>query len=762
MSLWDLLALPDQAWVALFSISLILILAFFFEEADFGFIKTPKIRPDKRRTVLALGLTTLGLTVLMAVPNRYVEVFASSNSTIEVTTDSSKQFEPLLSSDDNGQIVFSFSSDTLGEMSFSESRLVHSARVFAGKELAETQTIWDELSKEQQAALALAQKSFEQKRYSDAARFFQYAMEEIPTNIEKYSEVRGMATAGYYGAGEHRKGLNYICKLYKKFPSQTSKYRHAIHAHIRRIALTESFTDAEDAMDALRETFGCNFDDFTYSWIPIPLGFMEGIQRGIYIEPSLTRSERAVAEQYIAQNRKFSDYLLLMLGGEDRFRIILNQHDDSFVFDHATYMMAMSVDPNLQPSFSREYVRTYEGERAVDVILHVAGSLDWSESGNPINELEDFFDGSLTVLSDENLINRILKYAPLELTNAVAEEYLQNNVYGPNSSLSAKILLQKSLEGETDSPPPDLIRLAYRSEQEDEKKILVLSFRKRCTSLKSSFESLSFGAAAETLKDSHRSFIRYFGSSSYEVATWLDTSGFRGRLPCAGSFGGGSDRIAGTDMVITISFLQELDAAMFGRDLNIMSRLALDLHNCHISRLTGTASKGMNLCGALSRVLPEETSFGRTAVELHDMVYNMAPSIMYKHLFLSALADRRNDEFFAYTEKLLDFTLLHSDTNLIDDVYTELGWYSAQTGDYDIAERHLRHVLDNYEHMNAYDNALYWLEYVAEVRGDIAGQLAANAELATYLIGRRQIERITGSEEELRMRTPELLEAVSD
>ena len=160
--------------------------------------------------------------------------------------------------------------------------------------------------------------------------------------------LSNLVTASLFGAGAHRRGLRYICERYRYQPASSHRYRHDIHAHLRRIALDEGHGSALSFLDQLRRDPECRRADFSPIWIAVPFEIMWPLLQSIPrpIDPRkrtrLDADDVALLQTQIRQGAAFADYGLYVLGDFDG---IIYSSDFSYIRDMAIFAAARAAMP---------------------------------------------------------------------------------------------------------------------------------------------------------------------------------------------------------------------------------------------------------------------------------------------------------------------------------------------------------------------------------------------------------------------------------
>lgn len=756
-SLWALLSIPDYVWNSLFLFSVVLLIGFFFDDLDFGLFKIPKFNSEKRRVRLLSSLTLISL--LLAARYPAIDNFDSRLSKNKIDPlDSKSEFSGFAKYDSEGNRIFNFSDPSLGELNISEGHLETLSQAIARAEWDDIDAKWPDLDETPKSALALAKFKFQNKEYYEAAELYSFAIERANLGTQDAFEISGLVTAGLYGSGQHRKGLLEICNRYKSDPNANSQYRHAVHAHVRAIALQESYYSAETVVKKLRGTYNCKFDDFSTSWIPIPLKFMEFLEKGQYYDISLDGIDKEYAVGIIEKREPFFDYVQLMLGGEDNFKDIVENRGSSFVYDVALLQLAYGSGVNGALHYITTYVRKFPTGKDVPALVLRSAEMVNSHDQLFLRKFEDAWAEQKDVLQRRDVVRLLLRKGPKPLALEIADYLIEAEETEYNTAIAIQLVVGEFLAGNSDYKDVNIIEMQGRLQRarmtEDLRSLHVLNYRKECTYLMAKFENMELGEVSIFFRQYHEIFTSLFGAISYQVKTSLDSDRFRIELPCAKSFGSSVAALNGSDFVSAIAFLSELQSALTESQDDTLSSASTALHLCHIKRLQGLSREDMGMCGALSRLLPKSTNFGMLASSLNMIIYEGNRPKHFKHLFLSAMEDRRDKKFDDYERKLLYFISRHSDTYLIDDVHAELGWYYMSIGRFQDSERHLRIVVDKYSDLNAFDNALYWLSKVLAKRGDPIGASESSAKLAAYLLKQKQSSNGEELRNSLRKRSP--------
>jgi tetratricopeptide (TPR) repeat protein len=249
--------------------------------------------------------------------------------------------------------------------------------------------------------------------YTEARKRFALIRQRV-TESESREVLSGLVTATYYGAGQHRQGLEYLCELYSSLPKTDVRYRFAAHAHLRRIALKEGYATAERVASEFRTR--CGRADFSQVWQAISLSAMEGLARGF--PPDRQSDEDQARLRYVIERYpkdEFLDHAHLALGDYD---LVRTRYHPSIIEDVATLGLALSLDneeqyhraiplyeeyltrwphANLHDAAIDWLVQTHEAANDTVGVLQVQERFGGARSGAVVEALQSLFRNVTTV-----------------------------------------------------------------------------------------------------------------------------------------------------------------------------------------------------------------------------------------------------------------------------------------------------------------------------------------------------------------------------
>jgi hypothetical protein len=136
----------------------------------------------------------------------------------------------------------------------------------------------DDEDKDLKSALADALLLLKGKEYPQARARFVELLSKARTDHMR-TIIDGLVSATYDGSGQHRAGIDYLCKAYQGKPQEDVRYRFNFAVHLREIAEREGMNTAEELISTLRPT--CKRSDLSYVWIGIPRVKSENLRNGM-------------------------------------------------------------------------------------------------------------------------------------------------------------------------------------------------------------------------------------------------------------------------------------------------------------------------------------------------------------------------------------------------------------------------------------------------------------------------------------------------
>ena len=570
----------------------------------------------------------------------------------------------------------------------------------------------------------------EHKDYAQTLNMFREVREAVQTDFSR-DVVDGYITASLYGDGSHRDGLNHICRLYEEREKDSVRYRFDIHAHIRRIALTEGYDIAEEL--AIEYLTKCGRRDFSPVWAGIPLAKMEYLKEG-----------RTVYEEYYRLSREDSSYLK---------KIIKYYPYDAFL-DHAHYFLfhfnkVIGTDSMiediatialLQQKVSGARFRRKEvgmnGEFVGGYIVPpelwhlVENYRERFKESSRYEEIKKTYIGSML---QAGVFAEALVLA-MEERDGV-EEYWQEIIHGFSKSVE-RIGLKETL-ALSKKYNFHRVLLLGRSEDwveyEDELQYLhwdeqdgyVWDFLETME-MKTALENLAELSLVNSMRPNINSiWSRYFDSrgigklASENLETAL--AEYHVQRDVFGSF----DLPVPELLTSRIRQLEEIDYLSNKDD----EQVVLDV--------------GLYLRGIGER---------RFAVKKFGALGNESsnPVIGQKAMYLAGATLRRMKEYKAARDMFGTLFRQYPDGFLADDALAEVGWYYLIVAeDYREAYKYFELVLDLFPDRNAADNALNWMAKSKSWRRDYSGALKHYVALASNYAGSRLGSAAQGAIEHL-------------
>ena len=327
-SILDLIGLPTGFGVTLLVMSLALFLAPYLAGYDFGAIKIPKFPSDWKRRLKWIGPIVLCLMITIHIPFYF--------------------FTP-------GAEPPPHSTDLISNRNYDTGYI-------EGKNISEKE------NEELKSTFNKALKIFKEDRdYELSKTYFINLSKEVKYNQSKENLI-GLTTASYYGAGQHREGIKFICDQYKDRSKNDIRYRFEIHAHIRKIALIDGYKAAESFISRMHNKY--DRDDLSFVWIGVPLGQMEYLKAGY-----LTGDCRwTIAEEDIEYLKyvikrypddPFIDHAYYFIGKSD---FIINNYKNSIILPIAYLEAARNADDRKSISIYKNYIKNWPKSDRVDSV----------------------------------------------------------------------------------------------------------------------------------------------------------------------------------------------------------------------------------------------------------------------------------------------------------------------------------------------------------------------------------------------------------
>ncbi|WP_171236455.1 hypothetical protein [Ruegeria sp. HKCCA6837] len=565
-------------------------------------------------------------------------------------------------------------------------------------------------------AIAIAQFFFDSGQYSSSALMFERALGMIDANEGGVRKLEGLTTASYYGSARHIEGLKFICRQYRNRPRWNFEFRHAIHAHLRSLAVNTDHEYAKEALAHVRKNPACRRDDFSPVWIPIHLRDMRWLEDstpprdagyGISKQEDLDFAKSLLANE----NHGFIDYLYFILGDYTK---IIEDYPNSYVIDLALLGQGEAEDYSTAKEALLEYMDRFP------------------KKGLP----------AVSLLFERATIER-----DLATLNALVQEY-GDRLFSAPSSGSVKFQINNHTRvwfSEGEVKDLSLNTISFFSD-----------FYSRCPRL----EQMIYGGDFAEVLEFSNFFIENFENH------------FDEEKRINGYFGNpGDDEYYDTCLVELnpsklrdlIRFIEPIAEAYAGVDAEQLAELGKNLKLCgdfregmnHATDEEGMRQYCENMVEWINELNLWRISFHEISALMLRRAYDLDPVRQEKSLFLAGLAHRNNENYEDFYKTMQEFADFYPESNLADDAITEMGWFHlAVRDDPASADAHFRKVVTEYRESNAYDNALNWLIVSKIAQGQYASASKYSTQLVAEVTSNRLSEKVTS-------RHADILEIVS-
>lgn len=545
-------------------------------------------------------------------------------------------------------------------------------------------------------ALANAHRLFsEEKDYQSALaefrRVFPYAITE-----ETKNSIIGYTTASYYATGQHIEGLQYICNLYKEHPSDDYRYRYDIHAHIRKLALSQGNIYAESHAIKLRKQ--CKRLDFSPVWSAIPLAKMEYLKKGF----------TTYDEQYHLYDRDSSNLR----------RIIEVYSDDPFI-DHAYYFLG---------HFGAVYTR-YPKSYIADVALFADAQRHRRHEGGKRYQL----------LLDRYPNSRLRGRA----IHRVIEAHLHEGDFAAAKSVAIKYNANISRSGLEYGTVRRMVGRYGLTQTVD----FLLEDKLRVDVFDFSFLGQTLVAnlsVDELLMNLNRIGIPLEDFAAYPFYRSVDTGG---RYIDRGEYKKALSEYN--------SHLAVLNAKEFKKYAETYISDYIHAQTNHLSNiiklLEDQSAAGLFRLAIALRNSRRQSQYER-AVQLFRSILTIYPESPQaeKALYLAASTYRRMNLYMASADIIQEYLPRYADGELADDLIAEIGVYHLLIRrDPKRAREYWKQVLEDYGSRNAADNALNWIAWSYLWEDDYVNALKYFSELAINYSGSRLARAASMTREKL-------------
>lgn len=567
---------------------------------------------------------------------------------------------------------------------------------------ADVRSKFPELKQIVQDTISVADYLFLDGQYSASAAMYERAIRQVGSNSAAARKLEGLATASFYGSARHVQGLKFICRRYAHRPKWDFRFRHAIHAHLRSIAVNLGYDYAESVVWEIRKNPHCQRDDISPVWIPIPLSDMRWMEAGTppnQVNYGLSREkDLEYSKKYLDQELPFSDYLLFVLG---RYDEILNNYGNSYVYDLALLGSGDVSDYEIAIEHLREYIKKYDN----NTISALHRIIQLSEGRNDKETIKALASEYSNVLFSKNIKRKLF----LEI-NSTTRVWLPK---GKIENINVETLL---LMKDYYSDCPSFLDL-FKSGKFSELKSIVKYYS----------DNIEFST------DEEINFQGYFADSE------SDSSEYYGR--CLIEFS--KSELKNLDLFLTsIIQLLESNNPQPAYEAGQLYKMCGDIRSIWAPKKHETlkeyGSRCENLESSFRGVRLYNLSFHDIGMRLLRHAYEVSPFDYHHSLYLSALSAKNNENYDSMLDLLNMYADFHPNEVYSDDVLTEIGYYYlAIRGQPEKADKYFLRVVENYPNENAYDNALNWLVVSKRAQGRIVETLRYSSLLISTVVSDR-------------------------
>ncbi len=556
--------------------------------------------------------------------------------------------------------------------------------------------------------VAIAKYLFDQKNYSASAAMYQRAQNFARGNSEDLEKLSGLVTASYYGSARHKEGLRYICDLYESRPRWDFRYRHAIHAHLRSLAVNMGHEHARAILKLIRNNPKCRRPDFSPVWIPIHLTDMRKLEQSSYMESyGISQQEdRAFAQALLQENipHGFMDYLHFALGDYDK---IIEEYPDSYIYDMALLLNGDNENYEKAKRSLIDYIDRFENNRLIAVSKLLSRSLGAQDVDTYLEYSKKHGADVLNVADASD--NRI----HIQINN-------YTRVWTPLAELSLE---------------PAALKVMF-------------DFYHECISFADDLTNGKLIDVYDRVKYYHDQYQQHF-----PVDHKFD--GYFGDPSTSNPKDDYNNRcIIDLDIEALEFFVREFGPAYHAfkssdpekmTEVGKRFKLCGDIRERLIRGLHPvTADNDTRLfCETVIGQVDEDRvanafSFHQISTLLLSKAYELDPFNFSESLFLTGLAYKNNRQYDEAKKSLEDYASFHPDGKYADDALTEIGWiYLSINEDYEKANEFFLKVVDGYEGTNAYDNAVNWLVISNKAAGNVMEAAKYAVQLGALVVSDR-------------------------
>lgn len=558
--------------------------------------------------------------------------------------------------------------------------------------------------------LAIADYAFKSGQYSSSAVLYSRVLKALKGNDSIRSTLSGLVTASYYGSQRHVRGLRFICQQYQALPRSDLRYRHAVHAHLRSLAVNLGHRKAEELLKSIRQNRNCQREDFSPVWIPIHLHDMRSLEKSKPPAGSVygitAPKDYSYAQQLLQRNDVgLKDYLLFVLG---KYETVIQQYPKSYVIDLALLGAGDSAPYKKAVKYLDEYYERFKKHRFLSRQILYRRAVEARDFAK-VEELLNTF-GSEAFLGGED----------------------GGGVIFFQIDKGTRVWFKKGTVAEL-----DLKQIG-----------LITDFYSECKKIERELNTINFPRAIRALRRYAERYMEVFPREIY----------------MEGWYGGKNEliyddwcefRLSAVQLKRFVDALEPVQDAMESRALPRLESIAIALKRC------GDFRQGLPVDlppkGFCSEFL--QVGFGQT-LSMHALSSSIIDSLLEGYVrdfdyakirFIKSLSLRNSRKYSEYAKVMKEIVEYHAPSVFVDDALTELGWYHlAVTRDVDAARKYLIRVVDEFPKENAYDNALNWLVILNRNEGRVIEAAKWSARLATHILSARLRSKIGDRDSTLR------------
>lgn len=559
---------------------------------------------------------------------------------------------------------------------------------------------------------AIASYLFSQGQYSTSAVMFERILSALDPSSPNYSRVSGLVTASLYGSSRHVEGLKFICTQYKQLPVSDTRYRHAVHAHMRSLAVNLGHKEAERILDFILQNPDCQREDFSPVWIPIHLRDMRDLERSVAPIGGVYGIRDNADKEYAAslldrEDIGFKDYLYFVLGEYEK---VIEQFPTSHVYDLALLGAGDRSPYKKAIPYLEEYVEKYPLHRGL--ALHT-------------------------------MYRRMVEARDFDAVKDLLARYPKENLVDGVSD--GRIFIQ------VDGTTRVWVRNADTSSLSLQQVGLITEFYRECRSLQALvLEPAGFPIVVEKLSDYGDRFKELF-ASEIQLQGWygepheldyIESCAFDLSGSYLSAFGGafwdlGQALKTGSDDEVRDVAHKFKRCGDYRQGFRLAGHEKLTEAPYEFCKVLDDVCGEMGgLAGNISAC--DLINLQDLSAKLLERLYNEEPWDRSNDLFLAGLAHRNSHEYGKFAFAMQEIVDNFPSSSFADDATTELGWYYFKVaGDFDRAEEEFLRTLDQFPEANASDNALNWLVLLELERGNFEKAAVWSARLVVEVASDR-------------------------